>query len=120
MAGAPIDPAQLRYRVELQRQGEVDGPGGRRASGVWDTVDTVWAGVSQLAGSERFSKTSGNRATVNHRVTMRWRSDLRPSWRLAWLQPDGAPARVLVITACTDYAGDRRWLTVDAQETQGV
>lgn len=99
----------MRHQVTLQSPLTTDdGSGGRSVT--WQTAAVDWAEITALSGDERFLA-GAETATVNYRLRLRWRSDVTPQWRA--LLSDG---RVLDITAAYDAQGDRRWLTLDAQQ----
>ena len=98
----------LRERVIIERPIEtLDEMGGRARS--WAAVATVWAKITGRSGEERFER-GIEAATVNHRVVIRHRRDLDAGCRLIWR------GGVLDVTAAYDADGDRRWLTIEAQE----
>lgn len=70
---------ELNRRLEIQAPKKVsDGLGGFTTT--WSTIDTVWAAIKPLRGTEQIyamQTTSG----VNGRIVIRYRQNLRMSWR---------------------------------------
>lgn len=100
----------LRERVIIQqRTSTPDGQGGRDV--VWSTLATTWAMVEPLTGSERL-QAGAETSTLTHRVTIRYRADFGPSFRLLWRR------RVLEIHTLASPDARREWLVLDCTQTQ--
>ena len=70
----------LRHRVTLQYATRVaDGMGG--ATVTWTDVAEVWAAVWPTSASSRIAADQ-EASEITHRVRMRYRPDMRASWRL--------------------------------------
>lgn len=100
--------SMLRHRVTIEAPIRTpDGQGG--FSKEWQCLETVWAGMEPLGGSETLI---GQQITpqTRYRVTIRYRTDISPDMRLVWNEttynirniadPDGLK-RSLEITAET-------------------
>lgn len=88
MAG--LAAGRLRERLAIQRHNVVDnGRGGRRVpdgEAEWEDVATVRAEVIALRGDEALDHLV-QRAKQLWRITIRRRSGVRPSMRVAWTDP---------------------------------
>ncbi len=74
---------RLRNQITLQQpaKGVADSYGASAAT--WADVADVWAEIEELSGIESL----GGRAIaadLSHRVVIRWRSDVKPTWRIRW------------------------------------
>lgn len=52
-------------------------------AGAWSTITTVWARVEPLRGMAYFAAGQAQR-TSDHRIIIRWRSDVAAGMRLLW------------------------------------
>lgn len=105
---------RLRHRVVIQeRTLSRDGFGDAVES--WASVATVPAEVRMPSGAERFvGQADQERATVTHRVRVRWRGDVRPgSHRLLY------DDRVLDVEMAEDPDGRGRELVCICREVVG-
>lgn len=83
-------PGQLNRLIELQQLViHPDQQGGGNA--VWTTTATVWAGIEPLRGREFFEARQVQQE-VTHRITIRYRADLSPAWRVR--RVEGTQARI--------------------------
>ena len=92
-----IDPADLSERVTIQKTTIVaDDQGGRATS--WGTLATVWATVRALSSREAI-QARAVASKVSYEVTVRYRGDVTPAMRLAWVPSwsSTTPARTLEI-----------------------
>jgi SPP1 family predicted phage head-tail adaptor len=70
----------LNKRIILQQSTRTsDGMGG--FSLTWADVSTVWASIWPLSASETVESMKTN-MTISHRIRIRYRGDLRASWRI--------------------------------------
>lgn len=70
----------LNKRVTLQYQTKVpDGMGGFTTS--WVDAATVWAAIWPVSASEQV-QAAQQVMTISHRIRIRYRSVLKPSWRV--------------------------------------
>lgn len=93
---------RLRHLVTLEEPATGRATDGGMVAG-WSVVDTVWAEVSDLSGRE-FLTAQEHHAEVSTRVVLRYRDDVRPSWRVvsgtrtlqvvAVVDPDGRSTRL--------------------------
>jgi len=68
------DVGRLRQRIELQEYTTVsDGQGGSTAT--WQGIDTVWADIKPVGGSERYEIES-LKGNITHTVRLRYYSGL--------------------------------------------
>ena len=74
-------------------------------------VPMVPAHIRSAGGNEllRFGAQIATNPTV---ITLRYRTDIRADWRIAW----PAQERTFQITSYGDETGDMKWLTVYATE----
>jgi len=71
----------LRHRLALQSQ--TDGTpdtGGDWVGSAWTTVATVFAAIEPVNSAEAFAQGKVS-ADVTHKITIRNRTDVRPTWR---------------------------------------
>lgn len=98
---------ELDQRVELQQFTRTpDGQGGFTET--WAVVDTVWAQVRALRGSER---NHGERlaAEGGYRVVIRYRDDVNATWRMRWVNRD----RLMNIRFPEDNGGRDLYLVLE-------
>lgn len=77
----PIDPGRLNSRVKIQSDAKTsDGAGGFTLAAP-ALVAEVWANVEPLEGDEQIAAMQ-TEARATHRVTMRYREDVKASMRL--------------------------------------
>ena len=79
-----IEAGRLDRRATLQSPAPTRGTAGDTIPG-WTTVATVWAGKRDVRGRE-FLAAGATQAEMETVITIRWRSDLTPGWRV---QMDG-------------------------------
>lgn len=95
----------LRDRVDLQT------PSGTSGEGYVNAAEKVPANIRSAGGNELLK--FGTLVAVNANViTLRYRSDLKPDWRIS----EPSKNRSFQIVNYGDEVGDRRWLTVYATE----
>lgn len=98
---------QLRERITIQQAVETpDGGGG--SSVVWTDLATLWAEVRPLSGRERL-QAQQIEASVDYRVTIRYRSDVDAGMRVVW------GALTMNIRAVYNEDRKRKYLTLDAE-----
>lgn len=72
----------LNRRILIQRPVSTpDAMGG--ASIVWTTAATVWSSLWPVSAGERIQANAPT-LIITHRVRIRYRSDIKPSWRLKY------------------------------------
>ena len=72
--------ADLKHRITIQKPARVsNGMGGFAVT--WTNVATVWARILPVSAKEA-RESEREAMTISHTVSIRWRSDLRPTWRL--------------------------------------
>jgi SPP1 family predicted phage head-tail adaptor len=76
-----IAAGSLRHRVTLQQPVQSRNETTGEAIDVWVAVDEVWAAVEPLSARE-FIQSAALQAEVVARITIRYRSDLLPTWRI--------------------------------------
>ena len=96
---------QLRETVDLQV------PSGTSGEGYATTVADVPANIRSAGGNELLK--FGAQVAINASViTVRYRRDVRPDWRVSWPTEN----KTFQIVNYGDEAGTKRWLTVYATE----
>ena len=105
-----VDPGQLNARLELEMPaGQPDGQGG--VSEGWELVAGLWGRIEPLRGVP--GETAGaSIAPVTHRVTIRYRDDVRHAMRFVHR------GRELLIRAVRDPDESRRYLVCDCEENR--
>lgn len=73
---------KMRHRITLQQPVEVTDAGGGRSI-TWSDVETIWAEVKPLRGTDRIHA-MGSVYPVTHRMTIRHRTDVQPEWRVSY------------------------------------
>ena len=73
---------KLRHLVTIEyRTVATDGTGYGSQSSTWATLDTVWASIESVTGSESWQDKQQSPA-VTHKVTIRYRSGIDPKMRV--------------------------------------
>jgi SPP1 family predicted phage head-tail adaptor len=70
---------KLRHRLTLQNKTKTRDEYGAETEG-WVDVATVWAAIEPLQGRE-YLAAQQIQADVTHRITIRYRADIRPAMR---------------------------------------
>lgn len=110
MAEMRLDPGRLSARLRLEaRAEEDDGQGG--VNGGWTTVADLWGRVEPLRATPR-EEAGAVIAPVSHRVTIRYRQDVRHEMRFVFC------GRSLLVRAVRDPDESRRYLICDCEETR--
>lgn len=73
---------RLRHRVTLQSATTSQDAYGAPVE-TWSDQATVWAAVEPLSGREFFT-VQAERAELSHRIRIRHRADVTPSWRVSY------------------------------------
>lgn len=104
----------MRDRVTLMRWSPVDdarfGEGGS-----WESIDTVWAGVTLVGGTEKFMN-SGVQTEITHAIRMRYRADVTSKDRIIYrtntlelvsvVDPDGRRRELVIMAMAYPAEGD--------------
>jgi len=99
---------KMNKRVLLQYRQDVTDAGGGRAI-TWVDKETVWAEVKPLRGEDQIHA-MGLRYPITHRITIRYRSDVTPEWRIQY------DSRSFNIHAKVDPDEDKRFLILSCEE----
>lgn len=99
---------ELRHRITIQTLSATKDECGHPVG--WDDVATVWAKVEDLSGREYFIAKQATATQVSTRITIRYRTDIKPEMRIV----DGS--RIFDIEAILDPDGRRRELQLMCQE----
>lgn len=109
MAEIQLDPGRLSARLRLEAPpGEDDGQGG--ANGGWIAVADLWGRVEPRRATPR-EEAGAAIAPVSHRVTIRYRQDVRHEMRFVFR------GRPLLVRAVRDPDETRRYLICECEET---
>lgn len=103
---------RLRHRVTIQEPTRTRNERGAEVLS-WSDVATVWAEVRTPYGRER-TVNEQTVAVLTHVVTMRFRRDLTPGYRLRWenrvfallATPDPDNRKVMIVCQCQEIVGD--------------
>jgi len=77
-----MDSGELKKRVTIQYQTKVaDGMGGFTAT--WNDLCAIWAAIWPTSANE-VVQANAMTMVISHRIRIRYRSVLRPSWRLKY------------------------------------
>lgn len=110
MGALVVDPGRLSARLDLETPRETDdGQGG--VTGGWELVASLWARIGPLRGIPG-EAAGASIAPVTHRVTIRYRDDVRHAMRFVYR------GRELLIRAVRDPDESRRYLVCDCEETK--
>lgn len=105
---AITSPSELNKGVTFQHQTKVpDGMGGFTVT--WTAAATAWAAIWPVSAAETIQ--AGQAVmTVTHRIRIRYRSVLKPSWRISWA------GRYFNIVSIIDPNMAHRWLDILCRE----
>jgi SPP1 family predicted phage head-tail adaptor len=99
----------LNKRITLQYSTKIaDGMGGFTVT--WVDKATVWAKISTLRSDEAIIAMQ-NSGTAIHNVVIRYRSDVKSSWRLKYGNSYWA-----ILGPPIDLNKDRKWLDIKCKE----
>jgi SPP1 family predicted phage head-tail adaptor len=103
-----IDPGRFRTELMLEQAAALpDGMGGHAES--WNEVATVFAGIEPVSAANRFGAGQALE-TVTHRVTLRWRPDVKSGMRFV------KAGRVFAILTVHDPDETMRYLVCRVRE----
>jgi len=110
MSAVFVDPGRLSARLELETSADVpDGQGGLLES--WTALAELWGRIEPLR-SKAGEVADAATAPITHRVTIRYRDDVRHAMRFVHR------GRILVIRSLRDPDETRRYLICDCEENQ--
>jgi len=98
----------LRHRVTIQQKTVTQDTYGATVE-TWAALATVWANIEALSGREFFDSQQ-TVAQADHRITIRYRADVKPTMRAV----EGS--RTFDIQAVLDREGRRRTLELLCRE----
>lgn len=108
MGGMFVDPGRLSARLDLETPADLpDGQGG--VSEGWTPVASVWGRIEPLRALPG-EAAGASIAPVTHRITVRYRDDVRHAMRFVHR------GRALLIRAVRDPDESRRYLVCDCEE----
>lgn len=99
---------ELRHRVTIQQKTTTQDTYGAPVE-TWAALATVWANVEALSGREFFDSQQ-TVAQADHRITIRYRSDVKPAMRVIY------GTRTFDIQAVLDKEGRKRALELLCKE----
>ena len=97
---------ELRHRVTFQE------PSGQTADGYNAVIEGIAAKIETLGGSEALRYGAQSASQLN-RITVRYRTDLRPEYRIV-----DEHSRIMQIVNFGDPDGTQRWTQIVATELQ--
>ncbi len=110
MGALIVDPGRLSARLDLETPLQTDdGQGG--LSGGWELAASLWGRIEPLRGVPG-EAAGASIAPVTHRVTIRYRDDVRHAMRFVHR------GRALLIRAVRDPDESRRYLICDCEENR--
>lgn len=110
MAALIVDPGRMSARLYLETPPVTDdGQGG--LTGDWEPVASLWGRIEPVRASPTV-EAGALTAPVTHRVTIRYRDDVRHAMRFVHR------GRALLIRAVRDPDESRRYLVCDCEETR--
>jgi len=77
----------------------------------WSTVDTVWARILPVSAKES-RETDKETMTISHTVSIRYRRDIRPTWRLNF------KLRYFALVGITNPEECDEWLDINVLEVK--
>jgi len=105
-----VDPGRLSARLALEMSADLsDGQGGLLED--WTVVAELWGRIEALR-SKAGEVAGAATAPVTHRVTIRYRDDIRHAMRFVYRD------RTLLIRSLRDPDESRRYLVCDCEESQ--
>lgn len=109
---------RLRHRVTLEDPNRIrDSMGGWKEDGTWSEVETVFASIEPLRGSERYDAQRLN-PELSHTIIMRYIALLTPRMRVKYDDPDEG-LRYFKIESLVDMREERRELHLMCSEEVG-
>ena len=101
-------PADLDKRITLQAKTRVpDGAAGFTET--WTDLGTIWAAIWPASANE-MTQANSTTMVISHRIRIRYRSVLRPSWRVKF------GAQYFSIVGITSPNEGREWIDILAKE----
>ena len=98
----------LKHSVTIQYQTKApDGAGGFTVT--WADAATVWAAIWPVSATEQI-KAMATVQTITHRIRMRYRANIRSSWRIKH------GSRYYNIVSIINPNMDRKWLDILVKE----
>ena len=76
-----MQPGKLRHKIQIKQPTETNTDG--EVTRTWATKYNVWAQVRTPTGRE-IEQQSHILPNLTHVVTIRWKSDIKPEWRVYW------------------------------------
>lgn len=99
----------LDKRITIQAQTKTpDGQGGFTTA--WTDIATIWAAIWPVSANETVQAAQPV-MIISHRIRIRWRSIMRPTWRLKF----GARYFNIVSIICPNEG--REWLDIMCKES---
>jgi SPP1 family predicted phage head-tail adaptor len=102
----------MRHRVTLQQPSRTLDAGGGGAI-TWSDVEQIWAEVKPVSSGERM-RAMAIANPVTHRISLRYRADILPSWRCVY---DG---RNFAIRSLVDPTEKKMEMTLLVEEGVGT
>ena len=110
MGALIVDPGRLSARLDLETPLQTDDGQGGLSSG-WELAASLWARIEPLRAVHREEASAGT-APITHRITIRYRDDVRHGMRFVHR------GRKFLIRAVRDPAESRRYLVCDCEENR--
>ena len=115
-----VNAGSFNRKIAIQRQRPISDGGGGRAMN-WQDLAEVWVKIEGAGGNKRFFGDQ-NEYPATHKLTMRYREDIKSSDRIRYRYERKGVAyeRFFSIQNITDITGHRRYLTVNCREGVAV
>lgn len=111
-----MNAGELDKKIQLLRPYALEDQLGAQATSYRPAGNPVWAKVEAVSGSEAYFPDASKRAaTQRRRFTVRYRSDVDPTWRLEF---DGSTYDIVDVLDVPEGGanrGRRRWLALLAE-----
>lgn len=112
-----LDPGRLRTAARLERPGRRTATAAGGWTQRWQPVANgdTWVELTALQGNERL-RAMQTKADQTHLAVMRYRPDVRASWRLVVLEEETNPRYFLLVSPPVDPDGMHEQLQLQLRE----
>jgi len=105
-----VNSGKLRHKVEIQLSIDTRDEFGAVSGQTWHPFCYMWASIEPLSGREYFAAAQAQ-SEVSHKITMRYKSGIKPHYRILWND------RVFDILSILNIREENRELVLYCSET---